>query len=48
MNVKEARALVDSRVKDDPNYAKAVEICIEDDKVEVKPKVESSPKKKAK
>lgn len=48
MTIKEARELVESHKKDDPNYAKAVEICIKDDKVEVKPKVKSSPEKKAK
>ena len=36
MTIKEARELVDSRKKDDSNYAKAIKMCIEDDKAEVK------------
>ena len=39
MTIKEARELVDSRKKDDPNYAKAVKLCIKDD--EAKAKVEA-------
>lgn len=42
MNLKEARALVDSREKLDPNYAKAVEMCIEDDKTETEDKAKDS------
>ena len=34
MDIKEARVLVESREKLDPDYAKAVEMCIEDDKIE--------------
>ena len=39
MNIKEARALVESYEKLDPNYKEAVEMCIEDDKPKVKSKV---------
>ncbi len=36
MDLKEARELVNTRKKDHPDYAEAVDLCIEDDKVEVK------------
>lgn len=50
MDIKEARELVESRKKDDPDYAKAVKRCIKadevkDDEAEVK---KDSPKKKVK
>ena len=57
MNIKEARVLVESREKLDPDYAEAVKMCIEDDeakavqkspsevKSEVKPEVKSGEKK---
>lgn len=47
MTIKKARKLVESRKKDDPNYAKAVELCIKDDNKVVEEK-KDSPKKKAK
>ena len=46
MDMKKARALVDSREKLDPDYAKAVKLCIKDD--EVVEKKEDSPKEKVK
>ena len=42
MTIKEARELVESCEKLNPDYAKAVELCIEDD--EVVEKKEDSPK----
>ena len=50
MTTKEARELVESREKLDPNYEEAVELCIENDSAKAKPdpKVEVKAKPKAK
>lgn len=44
MDIKKARELVESREKLDPDYKKAVAMCIEDDKPKVEKSKVSKPK----